>query len=116
MTQGTSWTHSFSDYFGAAKAHFVESHRHPVNQVFHHITNALALVAIVSVFFDWRWTVGILVLTQVLALSGHFVFEKNQPAAVKYPGITILASLSWSFDHWFGFKTGGAKPVNRAKG
>lgn len=91
-------------YFHDAKAHFVASHQHPINQILHHITNLLAIVAVVLLFYDWRLTFFCLVLTQIFALGGHAIFEKNQPAAVKYPGITILASLSWSFDHWFGFR------------
>lgn len=91
-------------YFQEAKAHFVACHQHPINQALHHLTNTLAIVAVVLLFYDWRLTLACLVLTQIFALGGHFVFEKNQPAAVKYPGITILASLSWSLDHWFGLR------------
>lgn len=91
-------------YFQEAKAHFVASHRNPINQALHHLTNLLAIAAVVLLFFDWRLTLICLVLTQVFALGGHAVFEKNEPAFVKYPGITILASLSWSFDHWFGLR------------
>lgn len=91
-------------YYQEAKAHFVASHQHPINQLLHHITNALAIAAVVLLFYDWRLTLGCLVLTQVFALGGHALFEKNQPAAIKYPGITILASLSWSFENWFGLR------------
>jgi hypothetical protein len=91
-------------YYQDAKAHFVASHQHPINQVLHHGSNLLAIVSIIFLFYDWRLTLLCLVLTQVFALGGHFVFEKNQPAAVKYPGITILASLSWSFERWFGLR------------
>lgn len=91
-------------YFQEAKAHFVACHQHPINQALHHLTNTLAIVAVVLLFYDWRLTIACLVLTQVFALGGHAVFEKNSPAAVKYPGITILASLSWSLDEWFGVK------------
>lgn len=91
--------------FHDAKAHFVACHQHPVNQVLHHITNLLAIAMLpLLVWQQWGWLIGCLVLSQILALGGHAVFEKNQPAAVKYPGITILASISWSFDHWFGFR------------
>jgi hypothetical protein len=91
-------------YFRDAKAHFVASHQHPINQVLHHLTNLLAIAAVVLLFYNWRLTIGCLVLTQVFALGGHAVFEKNQPAAVKYPGITILVSLMWSFENWFGLR------------
>lgn len=91
-------------YFHQAKVHFVACHQNPINQILHHITNVLAIAAVVLLFYDWRWTLICLVLTQVFALGGHAFFEKNQPAAIKYPGITILASLSWSFDHWFGLR------------
>jgi hypothetical protein len=91
-------------YFQEAKAHFVASHQHPINQVLHHITNVLALAALVLLFYDWRWTLLCLVLTQVFALGGHAFFEKNEPAFRKYPGIVILASMSWSFENWFGFR------------
>jgi hypothetical protein len=96
------WRRIYLNYFHKAKAHFVTSHQHPINQILHHITNLLAITAVVLLFYDWRLTLLCLVLTQVLALGGHAIFEKNQPAAIKYPGITILASFSWSFDNWFG--------------
>lgn len=91
-------------YFQEAKAHFVASHQNPINQVLHHITNLLAIAAVVLLFYDWRWTLVCLVLTQVFALGGHAFFEKNEPAFVKYPGITILASLSWSLEKGFGLR------------
>lgn len=91
-------------YFQDAKAHFIASHQNPINQALHHLTNALAIAAVVFLFFDWRLTLLCLVLTQVFALGGHAVFEKNEPAFVKYPGITILAAMSWSFENWFGLR------------
>lgn len=91
-------------YFQEAKAHFVASHQNPINQALHHLTNILAIAAVILLFVDWRLTLICLVLTQVFALGGHAVFEKNEPAFVKYPGITILASLSWSFENWFGLR------------
>ena len=91
-------------YFLEAKAHFVASHQHPINQMLHHLTNLLAIAAVVLLFYDWRLTLLAGVLTQVFALGGHAVFEKNQPASVKYPGITILVSLLWSFENWFGLR------------
>lgn len=91
-------------YFQEVKAHFVASHQHPINQAMHHVANLLAIAAIVCLFIDWRWTVACLVGTQVLALGGHALFEKNHPAFVKYPGMTILASLSWSFENLFGLR------------
>lgn len=91
--------------FNEVKAYFVACHQHPINQALHHLTNALAFVAIALLFYDWRLTLACILLTQVLAWGGHFLFEKNKPAAFKNPGITnILASISWSFDHWFGLR------------
>jgi hypothetical protein len=92
------------NYFQEAKAHFVASHQNPINQALHHLTNILAIAAVILLFIDWRWTLLCLILTQVFALGGHAVFEKNEPAFVKYPGITILASMSWSLEHWFGLR------------
>lgn len=92
------------NYFHEAKAHFVASHQNSINQFLHHLTNLLAIAAIVFLFYDWRLTIVCLVLTQVFALGGHAFFEKNEPAFVKYPGITILASLQWSFENWFGMR------------
>ncbi len=90
--------------FQEAKAHFVASHQHPINQALHHLTNVLVFAAIGFLFYDWRLTLICLVFTQVFALGGHAFFEKNEPAFRKYPGITILASLSWSFENWFGLR------------
>jgi hypothetical protein len=91
-------------YFDEAKAHFIASHQNPINQALHHVTNMLAIAAIIFLLIDWRITLVCLVFTQVFALGGHAFFEKNEPAFVKYPGITILASLAWSFENWFGFR------------
>ena len=91
-------------YFHDAKAHFVASHQNPINQALHHLTNLLAIAAVVFLFLDWRLTLVCLVLTQVFALGGHAVFEINEPYFVKYPGITILAAMSWSFERWFGLR------------
>lgn len=91
-------------YFQQAKAHFIASHQHPVNQLLHHLTNLLAIAAAILLFVDWRLTLICLVLTQVFALGGHAFFEKNEPAFRKYPGITILASMSWSFENLFGLR------------
>ena len=91
-------------YYQEAKAHFIASHQHPINQMLHHLTNILAIAAVAFLWFDWRVTVLCLVFTQVFALGGHAFFEKNEPAFKKYPGITILVSLSWSLENWFGFR------------
>jgi hypothetical protein len=91
-------------YYREAKAHFVLSHQNPINQFLHHLTNLLAIAAVVFLFYDWRLTILCLVLTQVFALGGHAVFEKNEPAFVKYPGITILVAMQWSFENWFGLR------------
>jgi hypothetical protein len=90
--------------FHKVKAHFIASHQHPINQILHHITNLLAIAAVVLLFDDWRLTLFCLVLGQVFALGGHALFEKNEPAFIKYPALTIVASLSWSFENWFGLR------------
>lgn len=92
-------------YFREAKAIFDASHQHPVNQALHHLSNTLAIVAIVLLFYDWRWTIVCLALTQVFAIGGHIVFEKNKPAFAQYPnGIMVVASMTWSFERWFGLR------------
>lgn len=92
-------------HFQEAKVYFSACHQHPINQFLHHVTNILAIAAAVLLFSDWRLTLVCLVLTQVLAIGGHVVFEKNQPAFVKYPvWITIPTSMLWSFERWFGLR------------
>jgi hypothetical protein len=92
------------NYFQEAKAHFIVCHQHPVNQALHHLVNLMAIAALISLPFDWRMSVFLVVFCQIIAHSGHVFIEKNRPATVKYPGMSILASLSWSFDHWFGLR------------
>jgi hypothetical protein len=91
-------------YYQEAKAHFLESHQHPINQMLHHLTNIIAIAAVVLLFYDWRLTAICVALTQIFAIGGHIVFEKNEPAFKKYPGVVILISLSWSFENWFGLR------------
>ena len=90
--------------YSKAKAHFIDSHRHPINQGLHHIVNILAIVGVVYLFINIWVSVVCLVLTQVLAIGGHWLFEKNKPAFVQYPGVVIIVSLMWSFDRWFGIR------------
>lgn len=92
-------------YYQEAKRHFIASHQHPINIALHHLVNVIAIAGVVLLFVDWRLSVVCLILTQVLAIGGHILFEKNKPAFLKYPGVVmILASMSWSFENWFGFK------------
>ncbi|MFP4132534.1 MAG: Mpo1-like protein [Halothece sp.] len=91
-------------YFQEAKAYFIAGHQHPINQALHHITNILVFVGIGCLFVDWRLTLVCGVFTQVFAIGGHIFFEKNEPAFQKYPGITILISIAWSFENWFGLR------------
>lgn len=93
-----------SRYFQDAKAHFVASHQHPLNIALHHLTNLVAIAGVVMLFVDWRFSLLCLVLTQVFAIGGHAFFEKNEPAFRQYPGITILVSMSWSLENWFGLR------------
>ena len=92
------------EQFPAAKRHFIECHQHPINQALHHLVNIIAIVGVIFLFVDWRVSILCLILTQVFAIGGHIVFEKNKPAFMKYPGITILAAFAWSFENWFGLK------------
>ena len=87
-----------------AKAHFIASHQNPINQALHHLNAILVFVGIGMLFIDWRYSLLCLILTQIFALGGHAIFEKNQPAFVKYPGITILVSLQWSLENGFGLR------------
>ncbi|AFZ51624.1 Mpo1-like protein [Dactylococcopsis salina] len=91
-------------YFQEAKTHFIASHQNPINQALHHIVNILVFVGIGYLFIDWRVALLCGVLTQVLAIGGHIVFEKNEPAFKQYPGIVIIVSMIWSFENWFGLR------------
>jgi hypothetical protein len=82
-------------YFQEAKAYFIASHQNPINIFLHHLTVLLAISAVVLLYYDWRWTLGCLVLTQVFAIGGHAWFEKNQPAFVKYRLRIYLACVNF---------------------
>ena len=91
-------------HYQEAKAHFLASHQHPVNQALHHLVNVIAIVSVIYIPINiWVSVVG-LILTQVFAIGGHILFEKNKPAFVKYPGTVILVSIAWSFQRWFGLR------------
>lgn len=92
------------NYYQEAKAHFLASHQHPINQGLHHLVNLMAIAAVITVFYDWRITVVLFVFTQVFAIGGHIVFEKNDPAFRQYPLIVIPISIAWSFENGFGLR------------
>ena len=94
-----------SEILREAKAHFIASHQHPINQALHHFNNFLVLVGVGMLFVDWRYSPLCVLVAQAIAISGHALFEKNEPAFRQYPGIpTILASMSWSFENAFGLR------------
>ncbi len=104
-----------TSYFRQAKAHFIASHQHPVNIALHHLSNILAIAAVPLLFVDWRLAALLVFLTQVFTLGGHAFFEKNEPAFIRFnSGVMILASLSWSFENWFGLRQQGPK-ISRAR-
>ncbi len=96
---------NFNTYFHEAKAHFIASHQHPINVMLHHLTVVIGITGLFLLFYDWRLSAICLFLTLTVPVSGHLIWEKNEPAFKKYPsGIMILASLSWSFENWLGFR------------
>jgi hypothetical protein len=95
----------FKSYFQEAKAYFISSHQHPVNVMLHHLTVLIGISGVFLLLYDWRLSGICLFLVMTLPVSGHLIWEKNEPAFKKYPsGIMILASLSWSFENWFGLR------------
>jgi hypothetical protein len=100
----TRWQTHWKNHYTAAQQHFIAAHQNPTNQIIHHITNALAFIALPLLFVDWRIALLLLLLPQPFVWLGHAVFEKNEPAFIKYPGTTILASLHWSLQERFGLK------------
>lgn len=96
---------NFKSYFQEAKSYFIASHQHPINQMLHHLTVVIGIAGVFLLFYDWRFSAISLFLVMLVPVAGHLFFEKNEPAFKKYPnGIMILASVSWSFDNWFGFR------------
>ncbi|WP_246140348.1 Mpo1-like protein [Euhalothece natronophila] len=91
-------------YFQQAKESFIAGHQHPINQALHHMANLLVFIGIGLLFVDWRLTLICGILTQIFAIGGHILFEKNEPAFKQYPGIVILVSISWSLGNWFGLR------------
>ncbi len=95
------------EHFRAAQRHFIASHQHPVNQILHHLTVIINLVGIVLLIqeLNYIWiSLGLLVISQVMAWGGHFWIEKNQPAAVRYPVLTMFVSIFWSAQNLFGLR------------
>jgi hypothetical protein len=75
--------------------HYVHAHRHPVNRALHYVgtTAAVGTVAAAATTFNPGW----LILTPIVgygpAWVGHFVFEKNKPAAFEHPLWSLRADF-----------------------
>lgn len=75
--------------------HYVHAHRHPVNRALHYVgtTAAIGAVAAAAVTLNPAWLLVAPVAGYGPAWIGHFVFEKNKPAAFEHPLWSLRGDL-----------------------
>lgn len=76
---------------------YVMAHQNKNNQILHYFAFLSAFIAWIFVFTNLWITVILAVLHYVLSWIGHYYFEGNKPAMIKYPIIGFYAGFTWFF-------------------
>lgn len=74
--------------------YYVAQHRDPVNRALHFLGTSLALAALAAAatLSPW-WVLAAPLAGYGPAWTGHYFFEKNKPATLRYPLWSLLADL-----------------------
>ena len=78
---------------------YVSQHLHPVCRTLHVAGTTAALGSgVAAIVLSPVWLAAAPVLGYGLAWIGHFVFERNRPAAFRYPFWSLMADLRmWAY-------------------
>jgi len=79
---------------------YLTEHDQPVNRILHFIGTSLAIVISLCVVLSRQWKLLYLVplCGYGFAWIGHFFFQKNKPAAWKYPIYSLRGDLTMWLD------------------
>jgi hypothetical protein len=79
---------SFAEFY----PHYLQEHSNDICRRLHYIGSllALAFLAYTLLTLEWIWLPGVPLAGYGFAWVGHFVFEKNKPAAFKQPLYSML--------------------------
>lgn len=83
--------HTFVDFY----QYYLDEHKHPMSRRLHFIgTSIVILLFVVSMTTQIYSLLLIIPLVGYgFAWSGHFFFEKNQPATFKYPLYSLMGDF-----------------------
>jgi hypothetical protein len=76
---------------------YQKAHRNKTNQTLHYFAFLAAFLAWIFLFVDWRMTLALAFVHYALSWIGHFRFERNKPAAFRYPLVGFYAGFTWFF-------------------
>jgi len=77
--------------------YYMLAHRHRRNQQLHYFAFLFAFLGWIFLFINVWVTLVFAILHYSFAWIGHFNFERNKPAAFKYPWIGFYAGFIWFF-------------------
>jgi len=74
---------------------YLDEHKNKVNIALHYLGTTISLSLIIIFIIQAKYVLILpaFLLGYVFAWVGHFVFEKNKPAAFKYPVMSFLSDL-----------------------
>ncbi len=80
--------HSLAEFY----PYYLSQHQDPICRLLHSVGSILAVVVVcVAVFTgQWAWLLLAPVVGYGFSWFGHFMFEKNKPAAFDYPFYSFL--------------------------
>jgi hypothetical protein len=99
MNQSTRY-HSFTEFY----PFYLNEHSNPICRRLHFIGTTLALIFLIAAIATQLWWLIAVGIAQgyMFAWSGHFFFERNQPAAFQYVWFSLLSD--WCM--WWQILTG----------
>ncbi|RXI96629.1 DUF962 domain-containing protein [Anaerobacillus alkaliphilus] len=84
---------------------YQSAHKNKWNQLLHYFAFMFAFIAWIFLFINLKVTICLALLHYAFSWVGHFYFEKNKPAAFKYPLLGFYAGFIWFFLLSFEFIT-----------
>ncbi|QYR21263.1 DUF962 domain-containing protein [Paenibacillus sp. sptzw28] len=76
---------------------YVMAHQNKYNQILHYFAFLSAFLAWIFVVINLWITLMLAILHYVLSWTGHYFFEGNKPAMIRYPIIGFYAGFIWFF-------------------
>ena len=88
--------------YAAQRRRYRENHRTLGCRISHMLAVPMILVSLILVFFVWERAIVLFASGWLLAFSGHFLFERNQPVVFSDPtnALSYVLGIVFVAEEW----------------